>query len=218
MHFSTQAERPPLTRMLLVGVIHMSLLAAIVQGLSKRVIFKPASKPVDITIIKPADPPKSKDTPPLEPPKTKFTPLRIPPRLAIHPAPTEPTTLWVTDTPTQDGPLNPPSGATLAQEISQPPQKKTPLRTEARADAKDCAKPEYPAQALRNGEEGAVSLAFLIGKDNQVLEAKVLKSSGSRQLDKAAMAALSLCRFQAASLDGVAEMAWAKLDYVWKIE
>lgn len=49
-----------------------------------------------------------------------------------------------------------------------------------------CGKPVYPKDALRNEEQGTVSLLFLIGTNGKVLDAKIVKSSGSRSLDIAA--------------------------------
>jgi protein TonB len=37
-------------------------------------------------------------------------------------------------------------------------------------------------------------------------------------LDRAAVAGLSLCKFKPASTDGIAEKAWAKMQYTWSID
>jgi protein TonB len=84
--------------------------------------------------------------------------------------------------------------------------------------AKVCGMPEYPAKALRNGETGTVSLALLIRTDGQVASSRIQGSSGSRELDRAAQEALSLCNFKPATNNGVPEQAWAQLAYVWKLD
>ncbi|MBR7801368.1 energy transducer TonB [Undibacterium sp. FT137W] len=95
---------------------------------------------------------------------------------------------------------------------------RAPIRIAAQVDAHACAKPDYPSSSIRNGEEGIVHLAMLIGADGRVLEGKVEKSSGSRVLDKAAIQGLSLCQFKPGSVDGIPEKSWAKLQYVWTLD
>lgn len=95
---------------------------------------------------------------------------------------------------------------------------KAQVFTAALANAKDCVLPEYPKNALRNGDTGIVSLALLIGTNGQVTESKIQKSSGFRDLDRAAMAALSMCKFKPATNNGVAQPAWGQIAYVWRID
>ncbi len=93
----------------------------------------------------------------------------------------------------------------------------TPVHIAAVVDARACDKPEYPPRSLALGEEGVVHLAMLIGPEGQVLESRIEKSSGSKALDRAAVAGLSLCKFKPGTVDGVAEKSWAKLQYAWTI-
>lgn len=81
-----------------------------------------------------------------------------------------------------------------------------------------CEKPAYPRASLVNEEKGTVILAFLIAADGKVLESKIEKSSGFRNLDKAAMNALSQCKFKPGTKDGKPDQAWAKVEYTWKLE
>ena len=69
-----------------------------------------------------------------------------------------------------------------------------------------------------NGDTGTVTLALLVGADGRVQDARIESSSGSRDLDRAAVNALSTCTFQPAMHGGVAEAGWAKLAYVWTLE
>ena len=87
----------------------------------------------------------------------------------------------------------------------------------ALANASDCVLPDYPARAARNGDTGTVSLALLIGTDGRVAEAKVRRSSGHKELDRAAVSALSMCKFKPAMTNGVAEPAWGQIAYVWSL-
>ena len=85
-------------------------------------------------------------------------------------------------------------------------------------DSKSCDPPKYPKAALMNEETGTVAMGFLVGTDGKVVESKVEKSSGSKSLDKAALSALSQCKFKAGNKDGKAEQLWAKVDFIWKLE
>jgi protein TonB len=83
-------------------------------------------------------------------------------------------------------------------------------------DAKNC-KAEYPKASLMNEEQGVVSMMFLVSADGRVLESKLDKTSGFKNLDKAAMAAVSACKFKPGSKDGKPESTWTKVDYSWTL-
>lgn len=82
----------------------------------------------------------------------------------------------------------------------------------------NCEKPAYPRASLMNEEKGTVVLAFLIAADGKVLESKVDKSSGFKNLDKAALNALSQCKFKPGTKDGRPDQAWAKVEYTWALD
>jgi protein TonB len=88
------------------------------------------------------------------------------------------------------------------------------MGADAAVDFSTCSKPEYPRASLVNEEQGTVTLAFLIAPDGSVTESKVEKSSGFKNLDKAAQKALSACKFKTKAK----EAAWIKMDYVWKLD
>ncbi|SHH69858.1 energy transducer TonB [Massilia sp. CF038] len=96
--------------------------------------------------------------------------------------------------------------------------KKEKVFVAALANAKDCALPDYPATAARNGYTGTVSLALLIGANGEVSDSRVQKSSGHRELDRAAIDALRMCKFKPATSNGVAEPAWGQIAYVWRLD
>ena len=81
-----------------------------------------------------------------------------------------------------------------------------------------CQNPEYPRASLANEEKGTVVLAMQVGLDGNVSDSKVEKSSGFKNLDRAAQKALSACKFKPITKDGKAEVGWGKIDYVWKLE
>jgi protein TonB len=81
-----------------------------------------------------------------------------------------------------------------------------------------CAKPEYPKSSLRNEETGTSTISFLISADGSVKDSKITRSSGFRDLDKAAVAALSKCRFKPATENGQAVETWSPVAYVWNLD
>ncbi|MGZ8316902.1 MAG: energy transducer TonB [Telluria sp.] len=83
-------------------------------------------------------------------------------------------------------------------------------------DAKNC-KAEYPKSSLMNEEQGLVSMAFLVSADGRVVDSKVEKSSGFKNLDKAAVKAISACKFKPGTKDGAAAQTWTKVEYSWTL-
>ena len=83
-------------------------------------------------------------------------------------------------------------------------------------DPKTC-KAEYPKAALMNEEQGVVSMKFLVSADGKVLESKLDKTSGFKNLDKAALSALSACKFKPGTKDGKPDSTWTKVDYNWTL-
>ena len=83
-------------------------------------------------------------------------------------------------------------------------------------DTKTC-KAEYPKTSLMNEEQGAVTMSFLVSPDGKVVESKVDKSSGFKNLDKAAIKAISACKFKPGTKDGAVALTWTKVDYVWSL-
>ncbi|MBA5640313.1 energy transducer TonB [Duganella sp. LX20W] len=84
-------------------------------------------------------------------------------------------------------------------------------------DAKNC-KAEYPKASLMNEEQGTVSMMFLVKADGTVADSKVEKSSGFKNLDKAAIKAISACKFKPGTKDGAPAETWTKVDYAWKLD
>lgn len=83
-------------------------------------------------------------------------------------------------------------------------------------DAKSC-KAEYPKASLMNEEEGAVAMAFLVSADGRVLDSKIEKTSGFKNLDNAAVKAITQCKFKPGTKDGASAQTWTKVSYVWAL-
>lgn len=211
MEFS-EYERNPTKKWIglsLVILLHIVIIYALVTGLAHKVV-EVINQPVETRIIEeiktppPPELPKSPPPPKLLAPPPPFVP---PPEVSVQPPPQQNTITAVTNVK-PDNPVMPP--------VREAPR--VPVRVPAVVDAKACEKPEYPAKSLRNEEQGTVILAFLIGLDGRVVDSRIEKSSGSRDLDRAAMAGLSLCKFKPGTVDGKPEQSWTKMQYVWKLE
>ncbi len=154
-------------------------------------------------------PPKPLDRPLPAPPKFLPPPvgrLVVPDIDTQTPRPTALTNL----TPQEEAPAEQPQVA---------PRPVVPARTAPVIDAaRSCAKPGYPARAIRADWEGVVDLEFLIGLDGRVVDSRIAKSSGHDLLDNAARDALSLCRFTPGTADGKPEQSWAHLRYKWRLD
>lgn len=81
------------------------------------------------------------------------------------------------------------------------PPRPTPIAT-SQPQPVSMPAPTYPARALRNGEQGTVMVSAEISENGIPLAVEVARSSGSRQLDRAAVDAVRRWRFRPAMADG----------------
>ena len=84
-------------------------------------------------------------------------------------------------------------------------------------DSKNC-RADYPKVSLMNEEQGTVSMSFLVNPDGSVAESKLDKTSGFKNLDKAAIKSLSACKFKPGTKDGAPAQTWTKVEYAWKLD
>jgi protein TonB len=210
-----------LTRLAVVAGLHVLAVAALLNSMKINVGPAPASTTVTVH-----QPPPLIEPIPMDPPEPSTVqpqpmPTVLMPDVVLE-QPNE--TITVRHAPTL--PADPPTtGRTSAEATEAPPAPpkpvvadSAPMRTAVLADANSCARPEYPARSARNGDTGTVILALLVGVDGRVTQARVQQSSGHRELDRAAMAALSLCQFKPATRNGVAEAGWGRIAYAWTLE
>lgn len=97
-------------------------------------------------------------------------------------------------------------------------KKQIPGHKPAQLNFASCAKPMYPAEAIKAKREGTVEFSFDVGADGSLLGSKVDKSSGHADLDETALAALNKCKFNPASQDGKPIAESAKVKYVWTLK
>lgn len=203
----TDKSQKRLIGFVIVVLIHVGAVYALVNGLARKII-EVVHPPLETKIleeIKTAPPPEQAPPPP--PPKLTAPPPPYipPPEVQVQPPPQV-----QQNTITAVTREKPPPAA--------PRQFRQPVRTSAVVDASSCDKPAYPPASLRANETGVVQLRFLIGVDGRVKQSRIVHSSGFRRLDEAARHGLGLCKFKPGTVDGKPVAAWARLEYVWKIE
>ena len=209
-----------LTGIAIVIVLHLIVAYGIVTGLGKKMITK-MTEAVETKIIEDVKPPPPPETPPPPPPPE----MKAPPPPFIPPVEVQ----VQTPPPQQNVIANTTQAKPQTTELSKalpvpnappaPVAKPTgPARTPAVADFNTCSKPEYPKSSLRNEETGVSTISFLIGADGSVKDSKVTKSSGFRDLDKAALVALGKCKFKAATENGQPIESWQPVQYVWQLD
>jgi TonB family protein len=78
-----------------------------------------------------------------------------------------------------------------------------------------CAPPEWPKEAKQAGQQGKLTLSFLVGVDGTVRDTKVITSTGHPLLDTAGQEAIRRCVFKPTLVDGNPKESWLKMQYVW---
>lgn len=205
------------TGITIVVLLHVLVAYGIVTGLGKRMVTK-VTDVVETKIIEEVKPPPPKDLPPPPPPPEMKAPPPpfIPPVEVNVPQPPPPQNVIANTTTTKPATTELQKPAPAAP----PAAPAAPVKSVHVPAAKDgdCAAPDYPKSSARNEETGTVRLKFLIGVDGHVLSSDVLKSSGFRELDRAAIKGLSQCKYKPAMTDGKPEQSTMLIDYVWKLD
>jgi protein TonB len=215
----TEYERNPAKKFMgfaFVVLFHIFIVYALVTGLARKVV-EVIKQPIETKIIEEVKPPPPPDLPPPPPPPKLLAPpppFIPPPEVQIQQPQQQQNTITAVSNVKPDNPVMPPINRVEAP-VAAP---SNPVRVAAVVDARACEKPEYPSKSLRNEEQGTVTLEFLIGLDGRVVDSKIYKSSGFKDLDRAAIAGLSLCKFKPGTVDGKPEKSWTKMQYVWKLE
>ncbi len=179
-----------------VVILHIIFVYALIFGLARKAIeLLPA--PIETKILE--DAAKEDEPPPPPPPKLDVPPPDFipPPEISIQSTAPRPNAITTTSKPPVAAK---PVGA------NKPPVVK----------AKNCREPDYPPVSERLGEVGTVVLQLLVGVDGKVTDSKIETSSGFERLDKAAVAALSRCKFTPGEVNGQPTPAWANLKYTFR--
>jgi protein TonB len=201
------------TKIAIVTALHAGVVLAL---LNLQVIKDTVAPPPPIDVTLTVDHTIVDETVPDTPVEKTVPPLFVPFTDTVRP--TENETVMATNEVPPVAPLIP----VVGPHVIAPPAVVTPKPVAKDvftvASAGNCPVPNYPANSARNGDTGTVGLALLIAPDGHVADSRVTTSSGFRELDRAAVAALSSCKFKPATTNGVPESAWGKIAYVWTLE
>jgi len=193
-------------------VMHILLAGAVIYGLRTTFVTKP--KVEEVQIVMPEAPPVVNPTPPPpSKPQVKTQEVETPPIKPVEEAPVpapppDPTPAAATN----DAPPSPATNADSTVANGTPG-----VTSPAITDLNGC-KPAYPQAALMQGQTGVVRVKFVIGTEGNLVSAGVVKSSGIKSLDRAAVDGLSKCKFKAAMQNGSPVQSWFVTDYVWSLD
>lgn len=145
-----------------------------------------------VNFIEPPPPPPP--PPPPEPPKTVTKIIETPKLSAVPPPPEEPPMTYNDPSPVdvQAPPPSPPS----------PPSVPADFGASEDPSGRSLFQPVYPPEERRRGIGGLVMLLVQINERGEVLDVSVEKSSGNRNLDRAAMQAARRWKFNAGMQNG----------------
>lgn len=98
-------------------------------------------------------------------------------------------------------------------------QTENPTFVKARKSSKGLTHPKYPEDAARLGEQGTTEMNLNIAENGDVVEAKIISSSGSVRLDEAIMShAIRYWKFTPCMNQGRAVSCWYPFTFQWNIE
>lgn len=95
--------------------------------------------------------------------------------------------------------------------------RREPVRVAASLDRSSCRPPKYPDSAVRERQEGLVVIGFQLNPSGKVIDSRIEQSSGTRLLDQTALSSLGRCKFNPATVDGVAQTAWVQVRFNWQL-
>jgi protein TonB len=194
-------------------LMHVLIACAVIFGLRTTFVSKPKMEEIQITLPTVAPPIANPTPPPPSKPQQKtVTTVETPPVKSEEPAPTPAPPDPAPATQANDNAPSAPNSNPDSTNTAGTPGVTSPAFT----DLNSC-KPEYPQAALLAEQTGTVRVKFIIGTDGNLVSASVLKSSGHKLLDKAAIDGLSRCKFKAAMQDGNPVQSWFVSDYVWSL-
>ncbi|WP_373082497.1 energy transducer TonB [Zhongshania sp.] len=90
-------------------------------------------------------------------------------------------------------------------------------RRPAAIDWDSCARPQYPDESVRLGQQGTVTMEFSLDALGAVQDGRIVESSGTRRLDYRALSALSKCQFEPELVNGKAVESLTQLRFTWKL-
>jgi protein TonB len=173
--------------------------------------FEPARTPTpDLVVTVVESPPPAAPPPPVArtsaPPTAIASPAApaIPARVPTRPAPTLPAAA-------------PPSALAAPAAVSPVPKAITDTMS-ASVDYASVSRPAYPAAALRRSAQGEALIRVHVGADGRPGQVQLARSSGDRDLDRAAVLAVRGWRFQPARDSGAPVAAWVVVPVAFSLD
>jgi periplasmic protein TonB len=219
----------------LVLLLHIVLIYALINGMAQEFIKKIANDPLEVNIIAevklppppPPPPPKQEEAKPKE---VKPLPAYVPPvEVKVQASTSQETiTAVASNEPPKSEPVAQPTPEPVVEAKAEPkpepapepppppPPPKPKERTKA-STKPGCTKPPYPAESQELEEEGTVTLGITTDVDGNVVDIKIIKSSGFGRLDDAAKQAFGRCEFNPGTVDGVPEKTTATVQYEFRL-
>lgn len=201
-----------------VLIMHTVLVGALLLPRQPLEFAPPPLPPLDDIEISFIDLPPPPPPPPPPPEPIELvraptpTPIVAPPAPVPAPVPNEPNDVIV-DTPSPtpisqapiDSTIDRVSGALAPGEL-------------VRLETRQAAVPPYPRRELARGIEGSTRLRVLVGVDGRPQQISVLRSSGNRNLDLAAMRGVKRWLFKPYTVAGIPRPVWAEVPVSFKID
>jgi protein TonB len=203
------AEKRPLGSVGRMGVVvsmHAALLLLLMRGMGIRIPV--VEGPPDITTTVIDEQRRPDDPPPVAPPRTDV-PIWMPEPEPV-PADQDPPVKEKVITETR------PTGGESGHGSAIPQPQIMGVRIDARHPL---TQPPYPSARIRFNDEGAVDLEIYVLPDGRVGDARVLKTSGFEDFDRAALQeARRSWRLLPATRDGQPLAQWYSLRVVFKLQ
>lgn len=95
--------------------------------------------------------------------------------------------------------------------VAQRPEQKAGIVTRAARYREQPPAPVYPKLALKRRQSGEVLLRLLIGRLGNIEASKVIRSSGFKLLDRAALASVRRWKFEPWMESGIAQQSWVEV-------
>lgn len=215
---------------LALGILSIFIHAALVDHFERadfepEEIVQPKVPPkVQITLVKPQPKPVIQPPPPPPPPKAKPKPVQKkavplkPQKPKVRPKPVEdiveppptpqPTSAAESNAPVSPAPVAAPPAPPVEEKVTQP---------HAGADYLNNPAPEYPEIAMERGWEGRVLMKVHVQPDGKPDEISVIKSSGKKVLDDAAVSTVKKWSFVPAKRGDTPIAGWVTVPITFNL-
>ena len=108
-------------------------------------------------------------------------------------------------------------GAPQNVQSQRPLTQSMPVRVPGRLERATCPEPAYPDGAEQKGEQGTVTMKFLVEASGKASGSELVQSSGFADLDQAAISAFSQCSYRPETLNGRPVVGWVEVKYTWSL-